>query len=57
MSNDKIKPPITASNSHSAELKCFHNSKIRVEFMGSCLKYDKVTYTPRNSVNLLLSMN
>ena len=27
------------------------NAKIRVEFKGSCLKQNKVTFSPRNVVN------
>ena len=30
-----------------------NNSKIRVSLKESCLKEDKVTFTPRNVVNLL----
>lgn len=30
----------------------WHNSKMRVEFKGRCLKQNKVTFTPRNLVTL-----
>ena len=52
MSNEKIKPPITANYSLPLKLIWMNNSKIRVEFKGSCLEQDKVTFTPRNVVNL-----
>ena len=29
-----------------------NNSRIRVEFKGTCLNEDKVTFTPNNAVNL-----
>ena len=50
--NEKIKPPITANNSLSPKLSWMNNSKVTVEFKRSCLKQDKVTFTPRNVVNL-----
>ena len=31
-----------------------NNSRIRVEFKKSCLKKDKVTFTPRNVVELFI---
>ena len=31
------------------------NSRIRVEFKGSYLKQDKVTFTPRNIINLYIA--
>ena len=52
LSNEKIKPPITANYSLPLKLIWMNNSKIRVEFKGSCLEQDKVTFTPRNVVNL-----
>ena len=39
--NEKMKPSTASNNSLSQKLK-WHNSKIRVEFKGSCLKQDKV---------------
>ena len=48
VSNEKIRPSSTSNKSlknfKSLKLKR-HNSKIRVEFKGSCLKQDKVTFT------------
>ena len=32
----------------------WYNSKIRVEFKGSCLKQDKVSFTPNSVVNLFI---
>ena len=51
LSNEKIKPPTTLNNSLSPKLKGY-NSKIRIEFKGSRLKQDKVTFTPNFVVNL-----
>ena len=31
-----------------------NNSRIRIEFKGSCLKQDKITFTPYNVVNLFI---
>ena len=31
-----------------------NNSRIRLEFKGSCLKQDKVTFTPNNIVSLFI---
>ena len=42
VSNEKIKPPITANHSLSLKLTWINNSKIRVIFTGSCLKQDRV---------------
>ena len=47
LSNEKTKPSTTANKSLSPKLK-WHISKTRVEFKGSCLKQEKVTFTPRN---------
>ena len=40
----------------SPKLNQMQNSKIRLEFKGTWVKQDKVTFRPRNVVNLL-SMN
>ena len=42
--DEKIRPPTTSDNSLSPKLK-WHNSRIRVEFKGSCLKQDRMTFT------------
>ena len=52
MPNVKIKPPITANDSASPKLRWMNNSRIRVEFKGSCLKQDKVTFSQKNVVHL-----
>ena len=54
MSNEKIKPHVTANHSISPKLKWMNNSRIRVEFKGSCLNQNIKTFTPRNVVNLFI---
>ena len=49
-----MKAPIAANKKLSPKL-WRHNSKIIVEFKGSCLKQDKVTFTPTNVVNLFIA--
>ena len=44
---EKTKPLATSNNILFPKLE-WHNSKIRVEIKGSCLKQDKVTFTPNN---------
>ena len=51
LSNEKINPPFTANKSFSPKNLWMHNSKIRLEFKGSCLKQDKVTFTSNNDLN------
>ena len=53
LSNEMIKPPTTANYNLSPKLN-WHNSKIREEFKGRCLKKDKVIFTPNNVVNLFI---
>ena len=53
LSNEK-EPPITANHDLSTKLRRMNNSRIRKEFKGICLKQDKVTFTPRNVVNLFI---
>ena len=49
--NEIIKPPVTSDNSLNSSI-CYNNSvKIRVKFDGSCLKQDKVTFTPKAILN------
>ena len=51
---EKIKLLITAHHSLSPKLK-WYNSKIWVQFKGSCLKQDlNSVFTPRNVVNLYI---
>ena len=54
LSNERTKFPITAYNSLSPKLRWINNSKIRVEFKGSCLIQDKVTFTQRNVIYLFI---
>ena len=39
-----------AKYSPSPKRTWMNNSKIRVRFKGSCLKLDRITFTPRNVV-------
>ena len=50
LSNEKIKAPVMAKYSPSPKRTWMNNSKIRVRFKGSCLKLDRITFTPRNVV-------
>ena len=52
MSNERIRTPVTANRSLSPKLRWMNNSIIRLNFKGSCLKQEKLTFTPRNVVNL-----
>ena len=54
VSNEKIKPPITANYSHSQKPMRVNNSEISVRFTESCWKQDKVIFYPMNVVNLLI---
>ena len=55
MSNEKFKPPYKVNKSLSAELVWMNNSKIRLEFKGSCLKQeDKAVYTQKNVVSFFI---
>ena len=54
MSNEKVKPSLTANHSLSLKRLGMNNSTIRVEFKGSYLKQDKVTFNPYNMVNLFV---
>ena len=49
--NEKIRSPTAANYYLSPKMK-WHNSKLRVELKRSCLKQNKVTYTPSNRVNI-----
>ena len=46
--------PHTAGNNSAPKLKWFSNSKIEVEFTGSCLKQDKTTLSHGNVVHLFI---
>ena len=54
LSNEEIKLSFTANNYHSPKLRWINNWKIRAEFKESFLKQDKITFTPRNVVNLFI---
>ena len=51
MSVGNIRYPTAANDLQKLN---WHNSKIRVEFIGSCLKQDEVTYTPSNRAYLFI---
>ena len=57
MPNEKITSPATANKSLSQKVVWINNSRIRLEFKGSCLKQGKVTFTQDNGVIDLLSVN
>ena len=44
MSDESINPPVTCDNSLASSLS-YIGVNIRVKFVGSCLKQDKITYT------------
>ena len=54
LSNEKITPPFALYKSLSAKLVWMNNSRIRLEFEGSCLKQDKAHFTPNNVVHLYI---
>ena len=54
MSNEKISLDFTENHSLSSILIWLHNSRIRERIKKSCLKQDKVTFTPKDLVNLLI---
>ena len=48
--DETIKPPATSDNSLTPLID-YHGNKIRVKFIGSCLKHSKISYTHRTIVN------
>ena len=46
ISNESIKPPITSNNSLNPRLS-YNDTKIKVQFTGSCLKQPKCTFTQK----------
>ena len=54
MSNEKINACYTSNHRLSPKLVWMNNSRIKLEFKGSCLKQDKATFTPNNVVNLFI---
>ena len=53
MSDETIKPPTTSNNSLALGLSYICN-KMRVKFVGNCLKQDKLTFTHRTIVNIFI---
>ena len=49
-----IKSPTAPVNSPAPKLKWIHNSK-KVEFKESCLKQDKVTFSPKRCANFFVN--
>ena len=54
LSNEKIKPPVTADKSLSPKLARINESRIILRFTGNCLRQEFATFTPKNVVNLFL---
>ena len=52
ISNESIKPPATTDNSLSPRLS-YYGTKIRVQFIASCLKQPKFTFTQKKSSKYL----
>ena len=52
LSNEKFTPPFTSNESLSPKLVWINNSRIKLEFKGSCLKQDKAPFPPNNVVKL-----
>ena len=53
LSNEIIKPPTTSNNSLAPSLDYFIK-KIKVNFNGSCLRQDKITYNHGTIVNMYI---
>ena len=53
MSNESIKPPTTSNNSLNPRLS-YNDTKIKVQFTGSCLKQPKFTFTHKKVVNIYI---
>ena len=53
MSNESIKPPATSNNSLNPRLS-YNDSKIKVQFTGSCLKQPRFTFTHKKVVNIYI---
>ena len=51
LSEESINSPVTSDYSLTPKLSYF-GTETRVEFNGSCLKQDKITYTHGNIVNI-----
>ena len=53
ISNESIKPPTTSDNRLSPRL-IYNDTKIKVQFTGSCLKQPKFTFTHKKVVNIYI---
>ena len=53
ISNESIKPPTTSDNSLNPRLS-YNDTKIKVQFTGSCLKQPKFTFTHKKVVNIYI---
>ena len=53
LSNESIKPPTTSNNGLNPRLS-YNDTKIKVQFTGSCLKQPKFTFTHKKVVNIYI---
>ena len=53
ISNESIKPHATSNNSLNPRLS-YNDTKIKVQFTGSCLKQPKFTFTHKKVVNIYI---
>ena len=53
ISNESIKPPTTSNKSLNPRLS-YNDTKIKVQFTGSCLKQPKFTFTYKKVVNIYI---
>ena len=53
-SNESIKPPTTSNNSLNPRLS-YNDTKIKVQFTGSCLKQPKFRFTHKKIVNIYIA--
>ena len=53
LSNKTIKPPATSDNSLNPKVS-YYGAKARLEFRGSCLKQDKVTFSHGKIINIYI---
>ena len=54
LSNESIKPPSTNDSSLNPGVNYFVNTKMEIEFYGSCLKQDEITFTHEQVVNIYI---
>ena len=54
ISNESIKPPTTSNNSLNPRLS-YNDTKIKVQFTGSCLQQPKFTFTHKKVVNIYIA--